>query len=299
VPRDPYEVLGVARSATAEQIREAHRKLAKKYHPDLNKTAEAGVKFKEVQEAYDLLSDEAKRRQFDRFGHAGPAAGGGAGPGGGFGGWGNVDASTFEEIFGDFMGGGARRAGGARRGARAGQDLESEITVDFITAARGGTRHVSIEGEGGASGIDVRIPAGVESGGSLRLRGKGAPGAGGGPPGDLVLHITVAPHPWFRREGADILVEIPISIAECAVGTSVEVPLLEGSATLRVPPGTGSGKRLRLKGQGVASKSGTGDLYAVIRVDGPVSLADDEKAALERMKTTWPDPRANAPWKKA
>jgi len=300
VPRDPYEVLGVARTATADQIREAHRKLAKKFHPDLNKTTEAAAKFKEVQEAYDLLSDDAKRKQYDRFGHAGPSMGGGAGggPGAGFGGWGNVDASTFEEIFGDFMGGG-RRAGGARRGARAGQDLESEITVDFITAARGGTRHVSLEGGNGTAGMDVRIPAGVESGGSLRLRGKGAPGAGGGPAGDLVLHITVAPHPWFRREGIDILVDMPISIAECALGTTVEVPLLEGSATLRVPPGTGSGKRLRLRGQGVQSKSGTGDLYAVIRVDGPASLADEEKAALERMKAAWPDPRANAPWKKA
>lgn len=300
MPRDPYEVLGVARSATADQIREAHRKLAKKFHPDLNKTAEAGAKFKEVQEAYDLLSDDAKRKQFDRFGHAGPSSGGaGGGPGAGFGGWGNVDASTFEEIFGDFMGGGARRAGGARRGARAGQDLESEITVDFITAARGGTRSVSIEGGDGTTSMDVRIPAGVDTGGSLRLRGKGSPGASGGPAGDLVLHITVAPHPWFRREGNDILVDMPISIAECALGTTVEVPLLEGSATLRVPPGTGSGKRLRLKGQGVQSKTGTGDLYAVIRVDGPASLADDERAALERMKAAWPDPRANAPWKKA
>lgn len=301
MPRDPYEVLGVARTATAEQIREAHRKLAKKFHPDLNKTAEAGAKFKEVQEAYDLLSDDAKRKQYDRFGHAGPSMGGGAGggPGPGFGGWGNVDASTFEEIFGDFMGGGARRAGGARRGARAGQDLESEITVDFITAARGGTRHVSLQGDDGATGMDVRIPAGVESGGSLRLRGKGSPGVGGGPPGDLVLHITVAPHPWFRREGNDILVDMPISIAECALGTAVEVPLLEGSATLRVPPGTGSGKRLRLKGQGVQSKSGTGDLYAVIRVDAPASLTEDEKASLETMRSSWPDPRASAPWKRA
>ena len=299
VPRDPYEVLGVPRTATADQIREAHRKLAKKFHPDLNKTAEAAAKFKEVQEAYDLLSDDAKRAQYDRFGHAGPSVGTGAGPGAGFGGWGNVDASTFEEIFGDFMGSGARRGAGGRRGARAGEDLESEITVDFVTAARGGTRHVSLQGVDGPVGMDVRIPPGVESGGSLRLRGKGSPGAGGGPAGDLVLHITVAPHPWFRREGNDLLVDIPVSIAECALGTTVEVPLLEGSATLRVPPGTGSGKRLRLKGQGVQGKSGAGDLYAVIRVDGPPSLTDAQKAALEEMRTAWPDPRASAPWKRA
>ena len=294
MPRDPYDILGVPRSATPEQIREAHRKLAKKFHPDLNKTAEAGAKFKEIQEAYDLLSDAQKRKQFDQFGHAGPSMGGA--PGGAQGGWGNVDASTFEEIFGDFMGGGARRAGGRRGGARAGEDLESRITVDFMTAALGGVRHVSLESGGQPISLDVRIPPGIESGGDLRLRGKGGEGMGGGPAGDLVLHITVAPHPWFRREGLDVVVEVPISIAECALGTSVEVPLLEGTATLRVPAGTASGKRLRLKGKGVAAKGDTGDLYAVIRVEPPKALNDEDRAALERMRATEPDPRADAPW---
>ena len=171
MPRDPYEVLGVARSATAEQIREAHRKLAKKFHPDLNKTAEAGAKFKEIQEAYDLLSDAQKRARFDQFGHTG-AGGGSAGAGyGGAGGWGNVDPSTFEEIFGDFMGGAARRPGGRRGGARAGEDMESRITIDFMTAALGGVRHVSLESDGQPISLDVRIPPGIESGGDLRLRG--------------------------------------------------------------------------------------------------------------------------------
>jgi len=294
MPRDPYDILGVPRSATPEQIREAHRKLAKKFHPDLNKTAEAGAKFKEIQEAYDLLSDAQKRKQFDQFGHAGPSMGGA--PGGAQGGWGNVDASTFEEIFGDFMGGGTRRAGGRRGGARAGEDLESRITVDFMTAAIGGVRHVSVESGGQPINLDVRIPPGIESGGDLRLRGKGGEGMGGGPAGDLVLHISVAPHPWFRREGLDVIVEVPISIAECALGTSVEVPLLEGTATLRVPAGTASGKRLRLKGKGVAAKGDTGDLYAVIRVEAPKALNDEDRAALERMKATEPDPRADAPW---
>jgi DnaJ-class molecular chaperone len=296
VPRDPYEVLGVPRSATAEQLREAHRKLAKRFHPDLNKSPEAAAKFKEIQEAYDLLSDAQKRAQFDQFGHAGPSMGGGAG--GGFGGggkWGNVDPSTFEEIFGDFMGGGARR-GGARRGPSAGGDLESEITVDFMTAAVGGVRHVSVNDGHETLSLDVRIPAGIETGGTLRVRGKGSPGSGGGPAGDLVLHITVAPHPWFRREGLDILVDVPISIAECALGTTVQVPMLEGTASLRVPPGTGSGKRLRLKGKGVSAKSGAGDLYAVIRVEAPKSMSDEDRAALERMKSNDGDPRADAPW---
>jgi curved DNA-binding protein len=220
----------------------------------------------------------------------------GGAPGGAQGGWGNVDASTFEEIFGDFMGGGARRAGGRRGGARAGEDLESRITVDFMTAALGGVRHVSLESNGQPISLDVRIPPGIESGGDLRLRGKGGEGMGGGPAGDLVLHISVAPHPWFRREGLDVVVEVPISIAECALGTSVEVPLLEGTATLRVPAGTASGKRLRLKGKGVAAKGDTGDLYAVIRVEAPKALNDEDRAALERMKATEPDPRADAPW---
>jgi len=300
MPRDPYEVLGVPRTATADQIREAHRKLAKKFHPDLNKTPEAATTFKEVQEAYDLLSDEAKRRRYDQFGHAG-AAGGGPGFGGGgpgFGGaapWGNVDPSTFEEIFGSFMGGGGR-GGPGRRGPSAGGDLESEITVDFMTAATGGVRHVSVQDGTDTVSLDVRIPAGIETGGTLRVRGKGSPGMGGGPAGDLVLQVRVAPHPWFRREGLDIVVDVPISIAECALGTTVQVPLLEGTASLRVPPGTGSGKRLRLKGKGVQAKTGAGDLYAVLRVEAPKTLSDEDRAALERMKSTEGDPRADAPW---
>jgi len=142
----------------------------------------------------------------------------------------------------------------------------------------------------------VRIPAGIETGGTLRVRGKGSPGMGGGPAGDLVLQVRVAPHPWFRREGLDIVVDVPISIAECALGTTVQVPLLEGTASLRVPPGTGSGKRLRLKGKGVQAKTGAGDLYAVLRVEAPKTLSDEDRAALERMKSTEGDPRADAPW---
>ncbi|NBX26475.1 MAG: J domain-containing protein [Planctomycetes bacterium] len=301
MPRDPYEVLGVPRSATQDQIREAHRKLAKRYHPDLNKSPEAAERFKEAQEAYDLLSDEQKRKRFDQFGFAGPGPSGGpgfGGAGGPAGGWSNVDPSTFEEIFGDFLGGG-RRGGGRRGSARSGEDLESDITVDFTTAAIGGVRHVSVQNGGDTIELDVRIPPGIESGGLLRLRGKGAPGLGGGPAGDLVLRVSVAPHPWFRREGLDIVVEVPISIAEAALGTSIEVPLLEGTASLRVPPGTGSGKRLRLKGKGVQAKAGTGDLHAVIRVDAPKSLSDEDRAAMERMRANEPDPRADAPWNRS
>ncbi len=296
--RDPYEVLGVARSATADQIREAHRRLAKKHHPDLSKKPESAAIFKEVQAAYDLLSDAASRKQFDQYGVSGPSRGHGGQGAGGFGGqgnWGNVDPSTFEEIFGDFLGssrGGAR----SRRGAQAGGDLESEISVDFMTAAVGGVRHINMQSGGEPLQMDVRIPAGIESGGILRLRGKGSAGMGGGPAGDLVLRVTVAPHPWFKREGLDVLVEIPISITECALGTTVEVPLLEGFATLRIPPQTGSGKRLRLKGKGVVTKNASGDLYAMIRVDPPRVITNDDRAELENLKSREFDPRADAPW---
>jgi curved DNA-binding protein len=297
VPRDPYQVLGVAKGATSDQIRDAHRKLAKKYHPDLNKTSEAADRFREIQEAYDLLSDEARRKQYDQFGFGGPGPGpapGGPGFGGGSG-WSNVDPSTFEEIFGDFMGGGRRGGRGAR--AQPGQDLESDVTVDFMTAALGGVRHVSLQTDNGPLSLDVRIPGGIETGGLLRLRGKGLQGFGGAPPGDLVLRVSVAAHPWFRREGLDVLLEVPISIAESALGTTVEVPLLEGTASLRVPPGTGSGKRLRLKGKGIQGRDRQGDLLAVIRIDPPASLDEQDRAALERLMKGEPDPRARAPWR--
>lgn len=338
MPRDYYEVLGVPRSASAEEIRKAHRRLARKFHPDVNKEPDASRRFSEIQEAYDILGDEEKRKRYDRFGHAGVhgagvGAGGegspfGSGSRGGFGGatggWQEVDPQTFRSIFenfGDFFStgsaAGARRAGrrssfhgfdfgdvGGAEGLgggssfggfadRTGADIHAETTVAFETAALGGTAPLSItRRDGRREHFDVKIPPGIADGAKLRLRGKGHPSPGAGPSGDLVVTVRVAPHPWFRREGLDILVDVPISIAEAALGGSVEVPLLRGSATLKIPPGASSGRKLRLKGKGITDASGrSGDFYAVLSIAAPENLSPEDREALERMRARLPDPR--------
>ncbi|HMN95223.1 MAG TPA: DnaJ C-terminal domain-containing protein [Phycisphaerales bacterium] len=329
-PRDYYEVLGISRSATQEEIRKAHRALVRKLHPDVNSAPDAAAKFAEVQEAYDVLSSEEKRTQYDRFGHAGVGAAaaqghaGAEGPfGGGSGSWHvDVDPSAFSEVFQEFFarggaGGEARGSAGAgrrgaspfggsaRRGSAArGEDVELPIEVDFMSAALGGTRVVHLpDDDGGSSAIDVRIPAGIANGERLRLRGKGRPGKRGGEPGDVLLAVSILPHPWFRREGLDILLDVPISVAEAslgtaAMGTSVEVPLLRGSATLKVPAGTSSGQKLRLKGKGVVPARGgaAGDFLAVTQIVAPRSLEPDEEAAMRALGERLGNPRAETPW---
>ncbi len=305
--RDYYEILGVPRNAPDEEIRKAHRKLARKYHPDLNKSADAAERFKEVQEAYDALSDPEKRKRYDQFGHAGMGAGAaGPHPGEAAGQrWAEVDPQTFESIFenfGDFFGGAGRRgraagAAGATRGGRRaapGADLEAEAAVAFMTAALGGQHQIGVrDGQGAVQQIDVRIPAGIADGGRLRLKGKGGPGQGGGPPGDLLITVRVAAHPWFRRDGLDVLLDVPITIAEAALGATVDVPLLRGSASLRIPEGAGSGQKLRLKGKGIVDAGGTaGDFYAVLQVQGPTGLGAEDRRALKEMAARLPDPRA-------
>jgi DnaJ-class molecular chaperone len=286
MPRDYYEVLGVKRDASADELRRAHRKLARQWHPDVNKTPEAAAKFAEVQEAYDALSDADKRARYDRFGHAGLHAG--AAPpdgeqpfGGGFGGFdpSQIDPDMFEQIFGG-LGGGGRSRGRARGPAR-GQDRAAEITVPFQVSILGG-RHGLGSGD---RAIDVQVPAGIEDGTQLRVRGQGEPGRDGGPPGDLIVTVQVAPHPEFRRDGDDVLRDVHISIVDAALGAKVEVPLLKGSVTLTIPPGTGSGKRLRVRGQGVRRASGpSGDFLAVIQIDAPQHLDEGDRAALEAMR---------------
>ena len=315
MPRDFYEVLGVPRSATADEIKRAHRKLVKEFHPDQNKSAGAGERFREVQEAYEVLSDEKKRSLYDQFGHAGLAGGGpgfegapgaGAGPGGQ---WRNVSPENLEEIFGsmggfgDFFSGGA----GGRRGARAGRggaagrgagagfggfgepepppaDTVRE-TVDFMTAALGGTRAITVGGDGASGRIDLKIPAGISSGSKLRVAGKGRGG------GDLLVEIDVAPHPWFRRDGLDILLDVPVTIAEASLGAKIDIPLLKGSASLKIPAGTSSGRRIRVAGQGIATKSATGDFYAVLQIVAPVSLSAEDESSLREIGTRLADPR--------
>ncbi len=300
--RDYYEVLGVARTATGDEIRRAHRKLAKELHPDRNKAADAQKKFSEVQEAYDTLSDEAKRGQYDQFGQvaagSNPFAGGRQPQGGAA--WQNVGQEDLEEMLGGLGGigdffrtGGSGRARGGRAAAQPGQNVDLEVPVDFMTAAIGGTRSVSIrDAQGKSTALDVRIPAGVSSGGSLRLAGKGHAGSGGAPAGDLIMLIRVAAHPWFYRDGLDVSIDVPITITEAALGTSIDVPLLKGSVTLRVPAGTASGKKLRVLAKGIAPTTGTpGDFYAVIQIIAPTSLDAVDAAALKALGDKLPNPR--------
>lgn len=316
MPRDFYEVLGVPRTATADEIKRAHRKLAKEFHPDQNKSAGAPERFREAQEAYEVLSDEKKRSLYDQFGHAGlsgagpgfeGAPRGGAGPSGS---WGNVSPENLEEIlgsmggFGDFFSGGAggRRGTRAGRGGAAGRGTgagfggfgEAEPpptdsmreTVDFMTAALGGTRSITVGGDGASGRIDLKIPAGISSGSRLRVAGKGRSG------GDLLVEIDVAPHPWFRRDGLDILLDVPVTICEASLGAKVDIPLLKGTVSLKIPAGTSSGRRIRVAGQGIATKSATGDFYAVLQIVAPPSLSADDEASLRDIGARLADPRA-------
>ncbi len=296
--RDPYEVLGVTRTATEDEIRTAYRKLARTHHPDVSTEADADKKFAEVQEAYEVLSDAEKRAAYDRFGRVG----GPGGPSGAGGQWGGqqVDPSEFSDIFEQMFGGGAGPGGFGRQGRaasrpapRRGVDQTKTITVTFKTAALGGTEHIDLDD---GTKFDVQIPAGIEDGAKLRLRGRGGSGSAGGDRGDLILTVHVGGHPYFTRQGADLLVDVPITIAEAALGTRVNVSLMKGSVTVRIPPGSSSGTRLRVRGQGITKQGGDpGDLYAVVQIVAPSDVSDVVRANLESIQSSLPDPRTNAP----
>jgi curved DNA-binding protein len=304
--RDYYEVLGVKRSASQEEIRAAYRKLARELHPDVNKSPDAQEKFAEVQSAYDILGEPDKRAQYDRFGRAGAAqaAGGGAAHYtwsnvGGRDGGGGVDfdlddmGSVFESLFG---GGGGQRSARAQRGRtreRTRPTAQAELDISFMTMARGGTERVPVRRGGKATTIEVSIPKAVADGAKLRVAGKGEDP-------DLILTIRVGKHPLYRREGAlDLEIDLPLNYAEAALGKEVGVPTLEGEVFITVPAGTRSGKRLRLRGRGLTdAKGASGDLYAVVQIVPPPAqqLTSDERAALERLGGTGPGPRPSPPW---
>ncbi|MDP7071027.1 MAG: DnaJ C-terminal domain-containing protein [Phycisphaerales bacterium] len=301
--RDPYEVLGVSKSATDDEIRRAYRKLARTHHPDVSTEADADKRFAEVQEAYEVLSDAEKRAAYDRFGRVGgPTPGAAGGPGGFGGGWEGqqVDPSQFNDIFEQMFGGGAAPGGFGQQGratgrpaSRRGIDQTKTITVTFKTAALGGTEHVVLDD---GTQFDVQIPAGIEDGSKLRLRGRGGAGSGGGERGDLIVMVHVGGHPYFKRQGSDLLVDVPITIAEAGLGTSVDVSLMKGSVTLRIPPGSSSGTRLRVRGQGIAKQSGErGDLYAVVQIVAPSDMPDEVRDHLIAMQASLPDPRIDTP----
>jgi len=313
MPPDYYSTLGVSRDAGADDIRTAYRKLARTYHPDVNKSEDAEERFAEISEAYEVLNDPEKRRAYDRFGRAGVKAGPGGyargaagptGPGGpgGPGGVGyNVDmsdvGSIFEEMFGGRGGSPFAGAHGQRSAPRRGANVEHEVTVTFMTAALGGREQVRIAMGDTPSTVSVRIPAGIESGAKLRIRGSGAPGAHNGPAGDLILKVRVGAHPWFRREGRDVLIDVPITVAEAGLGTTVQVPLLKGSAEITIPPGVSSGRKLRVRGKGVEVDDGAaGDFYAVIQIIGPEKLTDTGREHLRALAAELRNPRDSGPW---
>lgn len=308
--KDYYATLGVAKDASADDIQKAYRKLARKFHPDINKSPEAETKFKEIGEAYEALKDPEKRQRYDRFGSAWRQAGqgraGGAPPrwedlgfdygegveGGGFrfeGGSGGDFSSFFDMLFG---GGGGGPGRGAPRGARVrprasrGSDVEAAITLSLEEAARGGKREITINdpASGERKTLSVTIPEGVKPGQKIRLAGKGYPGREGGDAGDLYLRLAVAPHPRFRLTGSDLHTTLRVSPWEAALGGEVEVPTLDGPVRLKVPAGTSSGRKIRLRGKGFPNRNGdAGDLLAEVAVVVPDELSERERELFEEL----------------
>jgi curved DNA-binding protein len=308
---DYYQVLGVNRSATPDEIRKAYRKLARENHPDVKKDdPQAAERFKQVQEAYDVLGDAEKRVQYDRFGanfqHAGRRPGGAGGPGGQAYTWssGSGQAPPFDlegmfggeggiDLEGLFGGRGGGRRGRAPRASKGG-DLEATVQVSFEIAARGGSVDIHLEQNGKEETLGVKIPPGVDTGSVIRLAGQGGPGRNGGPAGDLLLNLQVQPHPYFRRDGANLLVDVPISPSEAVIGAKVDVPTLsDGTVVLTVPPGTSSGTKLRLRGQGAVDPQTKqrGDQYVVVKIVVPKESSDAVKALYRQLAETESSPR--------
>jgi len=309
--RDYYEVLGVSRSASKDEIRKAYKKLARKYHPDVKPPdPDAEKKFSEITEAYDVLSDEEKRKAYDQFGHNVRGAGGPAGgnPFQGFGGGSGGASFDLDDLLGGMFGGGGGGGGGnpfsgGRRGQprpQKGSDVKAEITVPFSTAVEGGEYSLNVQHGAKNERLSVKIPAGIDDGQSIRLAGQGNPGSGGGNSGDLLVTIHIAAHPWFRRDGFNLLVDVPVTPVEAALGAKIDVPTLsEGIMVLSVPPGTSSGARLRLRGKGVRNpKTGErGDQFAVLKIVLPKELTEEARALYQQLAELPEVPVRDGLWK--
>jgi curved DNA-binding protein len=300
VARDYYEALGVSRDASPDQIQQAFRTLARKYHPDVNKDPGAEDRFKEINEAYQVLTDPETRKRYDRFGEdfrrvpedweeqaervgAGAGVGGfggfrGGGPGGarvrygqGFGGGAGIN---IEDLFGDMF------SGGGGFGPIPGADQEAQLELTVEEAYRGGKRQISLDGRN----YTVNIPAGVVDGQRIRLAGEGGRGSGDGSAGDLYLVVRIKPHPRFGLDGRDITVDLPVSPWEAVLGATVAVRTPGGEAKVKIPPGSSTGRRLRLRGEGMPNPRGTaGDLYAEIKVVVPPNPTARERELFEQL----------------
>jgi curved DNA-binding protein len=325
MPRDYYEILGVPKTASADEIKKAHRKLVRKFHPDVNKNNPASTeKFKEAQEAYDVLSDSQKRQNYDQFGHAGVNAGAAPNPAGGvdpfeafrrsqrgrpgrntwqanpnvtvedFDNGGGNFSEMFDQLFGRSGGGRAQRTRPQAPPQR-GEDVEHPVRLTFEQAARGTTLPLQINREGKIETIEIKIPAGVKDGSRIRIKGRGQ--RAGGEPGDLFIIAAVEPHPYFKREGLDIYLEVPISMYEALLGSKVQVPTLDGKVTLTIPPGSSSGSKLRVKGHGIERGTEKGDQYVTIKIIVPKTLDEEDTATIKKLASKNPiDARANLPW---
>lgn len=310
--KDPYDILGVARGASQDDIKRAYRKLAKEHHPDRNPGDKAAErKFKEIQAAYEVVGDPERRAQYDRFGAGGPPPqyqqwrGGQVGNPFGqdahfnFNGMGDL-SDIFEQFFnrGESSRGKApRRAGNARRQPPPPATIEHEITISFSEAVRGSTRRVELRrSDGQLIRLDVKIPAGIEDGQAIRVASRGQAQLEG--VGDVLIRCRVAPHPYFRRDRLDLLLDVPISVPEAVLGAKVDIPTLDGEMTVRVPSGATSSTRLRLRGQGIRTAKGdVGDLYANLRVVTPRDVSDELRALMQEHASAFgPSPREGLAW---
>ena len=313
--KDYYQILGVSRDASQEDIRKAYRKLARKYHPDRSKEAGAEDKFKEVGEAHDVLKDPEKRAKYDRYGAAWKAAAQGqTSPGfegvhfdfgsGGFGGFSPGEGEQFGSFFDileHMFGGGRAQPGGRRSGgmggfgrsggmggrewSAAGSDHEARLRLRLEEAAEGGKRRLTLADPdtGSARTFMVNIPKGILSGQRIRLSGQGGKGMGGGQAGDLYLSVEIEPHPYFRLEGRDLYTTLQVAPWEAALGARVTMRTLDGSVRVKVPEGSSSGRKIRLRGKGYLGPDGPGDLYAEIQVVVPEKLSSEERRLFEEL----------------